>query len=65
MIKPSAFGVGYSIYTLSVDAEGKRHERYLTDATTLNEAKQLCPDAVDLVCPSEPQGHYVVLMQSA
>ncbi len=53
IIKPSTFGVGYSIFRQEVDAKGQRIERYLTDATTLTEAKAMCPDAAVLVCPAE------------
>lgn len=51
IIKPSTFGVGYSIFRLEVK-DGKRVEIYLADATSISEAKALCPNATSVFCPS-------------
>lgn len=51
VIEPSTFGIGYSIFRLEVK-DGKRVKIYLADAPTISEARQLCPGAAHIFCPS-------------
>jgi len=53
VVKPSTFGVGYSIFRLEVTETGERVESYLGETPSVEVAKIMYPGAKIFVCPTE------------